>query len=131
MNNTSFQPPELSDENVKNIVKIGNQLLPMLPKKAKGDVIFHLQDCISIENDTLERVLLNHDTPNKLITYPVGKKSGDSVKWDWRYYCTVKDPLQYSCWETDMSSCEKRAFFDVGGGRSYAEQIVNKFGLEK
>jgi len=35
MNNTSFQPPELSDENVKNIVKIGNQLLPMLPKKAE------------------------------------------------------------------------------------------------
>jgi len=35
MNKTSFQPPELSDENVKNIVKIGNQLLPMLPKKAE------------------------------------------------------------------------------------------------
>ena len=35
MNNTSFQPPELSDENVKNIVKIGNQLLPMLPKRQK------------------------------------------------------------------------------------------------
>jgi hypothetical protein len=33
MNKTNFQPPELSDENVKNIVKIGNKLLPMLPKK--------------------------------------------------------------------------------------------------
>lgn len=96
-------------------------------KRAKGDVIFHLQDCISIENDTLERVLLNHDTPNKLITYPVGKKSGDSVKWDWRYYCTVKDPLQYSCWETDMSSCEKKAFFDVGG---YDEDFCNGWSWE-
>ena len=35
MNNTQLQPPELSDENVKNIVKIGNQLL-MLPKRQKN-----------------------------------------------------------------------------------------------
>lgn len=33
MNKNSFQPAQLSDENVRNIVKIGNQLLPMLPKK--------------------------------------------------------------------------------------------------
>lgn len=51
-------------------------------KRCKGEITVHLQDCIEIPEDFLQHV---GDTYfGEFVTYPLGKKNGDSVEWDWR-----------------------------------------------
>lgn len=66
MNNSSDHPKSLSSDNVKNIVKIGNSLLPMLSKKEKdrekeASVISYLLSSVRNKNISKQgRDVVNH-----------------------------------------------------------------------
>lgn len=66
MNNSSDHPKTLSNDNVKNIVKIGNSLLPMLSKKEKdrekeASVISYLLSSVRNKNISKQgRDVVNH-----------------------------------------------------------------------
>lgn len=82
-------------------------------KRAKGDRIVMLQDCIRIDTDALERInALTHE----LWTFPVGQVMafGNEPEWDWR---ATNDGtlLGPHYWEADFACAPKQAFFDVGG----------------
>lgn len=94
-------------------------------KRADGDVIVILQDCIRIPDDALERIAsLNHE--KKAYTYPVGKTqvghdqaTPSEVAWDWRKHAekargsaALPTPAH---WEIDLASAPKSLFFDAGG----------------
>lgn len=82
-------------------------------KRAGGDRIVMLQDCIKIDNDALERI---DALTNDLWTFPVGQVTafGDKPEWDWREL--KGGPLIGAhYWEADFASAPKQAFFDIGG----------------
>jgi len=86
--------------------------LNLMLKRANGERIVMLQDCIKIEPDTLERI---NELPNLFYTFPVGKvdQFGDNPRWDWREYKSWEvDALH---WEADFASAPLKAFYDIGG----------------
>jgi hypothetical protein len=81
-------------------------------RRAKGDIIVSLQDCIEIPADALAYVAsLDHE--KKAYTYPVSKNG----KFDWRKARPDIDPspLTGNMWEIDFASAPKSLFFDIGG----------------
>lgn len=81
-------------------------------KRAQGERIVFLQDCITIEPDTLEKI---HALPNEMYTFPVGQVMSfdQTPEWDWRPDNEgIVDPHM---WEQDFACGPKQAFFDVGG----------------
>lgn len=88
-------------------------------KRAKGERIVMLQDCIQILPNALEKIAA---LPNEMYTFPVGKvlKTGDNPKWDWRVGITGEIPAH--SWEADFACGPAQAFFDVGG---YDEDFNN------
>lgn len=77
-------------------------------KRAKGDIILSLQDCISLPTDFLERFSkLPHD---KAYTFPVVK---EGQKGDWRVHMSGK--ISSRQWEIDLGSAPMKLFKDVGG----------------
>lgn len=91
--------------------KAMNRLL----SRSKGEIIVMLQDCITVDENFLQHIV---DTYNgDFVTYPLGKKDGESVKWDWRKSSLrqQKDYIQPQEWEADLASAPKKAFFDIGG----------------
>ena len=87
-------------------------------KRAKGDRIVSLQDCITIDDDALERI---NKLSNDLWTFPVGQQDTDSVEWDWRD-TNGGELLGPHYWESDFASAPRQAFFDIGG---YDEDFNN------
>lgn len=91
-------------------------------RRAKGEIILILQDCISIPDNFLQHV---NDTYNgDFVTYPMGKieKSPylnieDKIKWDWRKDSMrqAKDFVEANHWESDLAIAPRKAFFDIGG----------------
>lgn len=82
-----------------------------LLKRAQGDIIVSLQDCIDIPENFLEHVYNSYS--GHFVTYPVGKRNGESVEWDWRK--NNLGNIQPPEWEADLASAPKKAFFDIGG----------------
>lgn len=80
-------------------------------KRSQGEIIVMLQDCIEIPEDFLEIVVKEYD--GSFITYPVGKRNGDSIDWDWR--TNNNREIQPHEWEADLAVAPRRAFFDIGG----------------
>lgn len=79
-------------------------------KRAQGDIIISLQDCITLPKDSLERaVKLFHE--KQLWTFPVIKAG----KEDWRTSATLEQSLDYGRWEIDFGMAPRQAFYDVGG----------------
>jgi hypothetical protein len=79
-----------------------------LIRRAQGDIIFIIQDCISFPTDAVEQIAkLDYD--HKAYTFPVSK---DSV-WDWRKSEPRK--LTGNEWEIDMGAAPRSLFYDVGG----------------
>lgn len=98
--------------------------LNKLLSRSKGDRIVMLQDCIQIENDTLERI---NELPNECITFPVGqvKNFGDTPEWDWRP--DTKGNAPQHAWEADFACAPRKMFFEVGG---YDEDFNNGWSWE-
>lgn len=82
-----------------------------LIKRAQGEIIVHLQDCIEIPENFLEHV--NNSYNGDFVTYPVGKRNGDNIEWDWRK--NNNRELTPNEWEADLAVCPKKALFDIGG----------------
>lgn len=80
-------------------------------RKAQGDIIVSLQDCIEIPPTALERMgQLDHT--RTAYTYPVVKQG---KKPDWRMFKTDGDEIDSQHWEIDFASAPRSLFFDVGG----------------
>lgn len=80
--------------------------------RAKGEIIVIWQDSIDAPDDFLEKVARDFDGET-LVTYPVGKRRADGVDWDWR---KEKDgEIGPHEWETDLGSCPRKVFEDIGG----------------
>lgn len=91
-------------------------------KRAKGDRIVSLQDCIKINDDALERI---DNLSNELWTFPVGQVDDfitQEPEWDWRKTYTDGELPDAHYWETDFGCAPRQAFFDVGG---YDEDFNN------
>lgn len=82
-------------------------------RRAKGERIVWLQDCINILPNALEKI---DALSNELWTFPVGQidREGDVPEWDWRD-TFEGELLGPHYWEADFASAPKQAFFDVGG----------------
>lgn len=85
--------------------------LNRLLKRSKGEIIVMLQDCIEIPDNFLETIVKEYD--GSFTTYPVGKRNGDSIDWDWR--TNNNREIQPYEWEADLAVAPRKAFFDVGG----------------
>lgn len=86
----------------------------MMLRRAKGDIIVILQDCITIPPDTLANIA-SLDHTKRAYTYPIQKEGGT---YDWRKYRHValgKDEITGNMWEIDLASAPRSLFFDVGG----------------
>jgi len=80
-------------------------------RRAKGDIILCLQDCIWVEDDFLEHV----SRITEPTTFPVGKilNKDDKPEFDWRKERSGKvEPRE---WEIDLACAPKKMFFDIGG----------------
>lgn len=91
-------------------------------KRAKGDRIVSLQDCIQILPNALERI---DKLPNELYTFPVGQVDdfiSQVPEWDWRQTYTEGELPGPHYWEADFGCAPTKAFFDVGG---YDEDFNN------
>lgn len=91
--------------------------LNKLLRRAKGELVVMLQDCIKPEKDGLERFWRNYQAnPKAFITSPIGKVTefGQTPKWDWR---KIRDNvlIQPHQWEADWASAPLKAFYDIGG----------------
>jgi hypothetical protein len=100
----------------------GNTLardLNKMLRRAKGERVVMLQDCIHIDDDALERI---NNLPNAFYTFPVGKvhQLGDNPSWDWREHKSWE--VDSAHWEADFASAPLQAFYDIGGyDESYDE----------
>jgi len=92
--------------------------LNKLLKQAKGERVVMLQDCISIEPDTLERI---NALPNEFYTFPVVKNG----KTDWRV--SNNGQVTPNMWEADFACGPLQGFYDVGG---YDEDFNNGWSWE-
>lgn len=79
--------------------------------RCKGEITVHLQDCIEIPDDFLQHVADTYF--GEFVTYPLGKKNGDSIEWDWRK--NNNREIQPFEWEADLASAPLKAFYDIGG----------------
>ena len=96
--------------------------------RANGEIVVILQDCITIPDNFLQHVVDHYD-PQVCVTYPMGKKDGETIKWDWRKASlrAEKPFIEPHCWETDVASAPLKAFRDVGG---YDEEYCNGWSWE-
>lgn len=79
-------------------------------RRAKGDIIVSLQDCISIPPDALERIS-RLDFVQKGYTFPVAKGG----VWDWRKTRPLDESITGNMWEIDLAAAPRPLFFDIGG----------------
>ena len=79
--------------------------------RAKGEIIVMLQDCIEIPDNFLEHIMNTYN--GDFVTYPVGKKNGKNVDWDWRK--EESREIQPQEWEADLAIAPRKSFFDIGG----------------
>lgn len=80
-------------------------------RRSKGEIIVMLQDCIEIPDNFLEHVYNNYD--GTFVTYPLGKRNGENIDWDWRK--GNLGTIQPQEWEADLAAAPRKAFFDIGG----------------
>lgn len=86
-------------------------------RKAQGEIVVSLQDCIELEPDFLEKVS-KMDFSYKAYTFPVGKRlvslnGTEAVSWDWRAFRDGEVGDQQ--WEIDLAACHRDLFYEIGG----------------
>lgn len=95
--------------------------------EAQGEVIVFLQDHIEIEPDALERIWTKYqEYPETCFTMPVGKRHGNKIDWDWRYYWKHKEEITPDRWEIDFGFCPARAILLT----KFNEKYDDGFGWE-
>ena len=79
-------------------------------RKAQGELIVFLQDCIEITPNGLQKFWdAYQESPDTLFTAPVAKE----YVWDWRKF---RDrTCNWQEWEIDWGACAKSILYDVGG----------------
>jgi hypothetical protein len=87
-----------------------------LLRRAQGDIIVMLQDCITLPADALEQIAALDHT-KRAYTYPLQKI--DDGSYDWRKHTieargTAELPSS-NYWEIDLASAPLSLFQDVGG----------------
>lgn len=88
-------------------------------RRAQGDIIVAYQDCITIPDDAIEKILtLNFE--KKAYTFPIGhpQRPDEEPSWDWRKYRETvigKARLTANQWELDLAAAPRSLFFEVGG----------------
>lgn len=80
-----------------------------LLRRAKGDIIFVLQDCIDIPIDAIEKIRAL-DFEYKTYTFPILKTG---TGYDWRK--SEEREITGNMWEIDLAAAPKSLFYDVGG----------------
>lgn len=80
-----------------------------LIRRARGDKIFILQDCIDIPNDAVEKIQ-TIDTDRRAYTFPILKVG---TGYDWRK--SEEREITPNMWEADLALASKSLFYDVGG----------------
>lgn len=107
-------------------------------RRAQGDIIVSLQDCIELEGDALERIAAL-DFEKKAYTFAVGKMPtlgyGESAlvsvlhensTWDWRRY-KGDEKVTANHWEADLAAAPRSMFFDIGG---YDERYIEGWSFD-
>lgn len=79
----------------------------LMLKRAQGQTVVILQDCISIPDNFLEHI--SKQEKQQFITYPIRKENTE----DWRK--ERYGEIQPQEWESDLASAPLKAFFDIGG----------------
>jgi hypothetical protein len=90
-------------------------------RRARGDIVLILQDCITVPPDALEKIAgLDHS--RKAYTYPLQRI--DDGGYDWRKYKAEATGVELTPnqWETDLASAPLSLFEDIGG---YDEDFNN------
>ena len=82
-------------------------------RRAKGERIVMLQDCILLGDTALEKIA--ELDPNIFYTFPIGKvmEFNKMPTWDWRRH--HKGEITANQWEADLAVAPRRAFIDIGG----------------
>lgn len=91
------------------------QALNKMLARAQGDIIVMLQDCIEVDEHFLQHVVDTYQ--GDFVTYPLGKRDGESIHWDWRK-SSLRQEKEYINpweWEADIAVAPRQAFFDIGG----------------
>lgn len=98
------------------------QAMNKMLKRAQGEIIVILQDCITVEENFLQHI--NDTYTGDFVTYPLGKEQDGGIKWDWRKFSLrqQKEYIEPQCWESDIACAPKKAFYDIGG---YDETFCN------
>lgn len=90
-------------------------LLPKAMNKAlsrcSGEITVHLQDCIEVPDNFLEHIANTYT--GDFVTYPVGKRNGENIEWDWRK--GSQRTIEPQEWEADLAIAPLKAFYDIGG----------------
>ena len=76
-------------------------------KRAKGDMIYIIQDCITIPDNFLEATKDKY--PTDFVTFPLEKNG----QFDWRK--NRDGQIMPEEWESDLAKAPIQAFFDIGG----------------
>ena len=96
-------------------------------EEARGELIVFLQDHIEIAPDALEKCWAKfQENPEKCYTFPVGKKHGGDVDWDWRIHWKHREDVPYDRWEIDYGMCPSKAIKEIG----FDERYDDGFGWE-
>lgn len=91
-----------------------------LLRRAKGERVFILQDCISIPPDAIAKIR-NLDLEKKAYTFPISKAG----VYDWRK--AEEKKLTPNEWEADLAYAPLSMFYDVGG---FDEEFCNGWSWE-
>lgn len=94
-------------------------------RRAKGELVVSLQDCIKVGPDYLQKWWdIYHVYPNTFMTAPVGKvkdwrDQDEKPVWDWRAARMNDTDLirdcNWDCWEIDNGAAPLKALKAIGG----------------
>lgn len=115
LENQTFQDFEwLTEIGLRNRGYLLSTDLNKMLRRAKGEIVVMLQDCIHIEKDILQKIVDSYD--GTFTTYPVGKvmKLEEDPKWDWRKHRPERE-IDPHYWEADFASAPLEAFYKIGG----------------
>ena len=87
-----------------------------LLRRASGAYIVFLQDYIDIGPYALEHIdRLSRTYTDIGLTFPVGKRRDNGIKWDWRHARGDVEAIEPAEWEIDFGAIHRQPLLDIGG----------------